>query len=61
MRSSGGIGDMMLRMSWSEGNRERFYVRYFYDMSCFCALNLIMMNIIFGIVIDTFASKGFWG
>lgn len=55
MRSSGGIGDQMKRMAYNEDNYERYYIRYFYDLSCFITLNLIMMNVIFGIIIDTFA------
>jgi len=55
MRSSGGIGDQMIRMEYNPTNMERYYVRYFYDISCFISLNLIMLNVIFGIIIDTFA------
>lgn len=54
-RSSGGIGDMLLRQSFKPENRETFYVRYFFDLSCFLLINLIFMNILFGIIIDTFA------
>lgn len=46
---------MMVRQSYESENKERYYIRYFYDLSCFITLNLIMMNIIFGIIIDTFA------
>ena len=58
MRSSGGIGDQMVRISYE--NRELYIVRYLYDLFCFTALNLIGLNIIFGIVIDTFASNFLW-
>ena len=32
-----------------------YYVRFFYDVTCFIIINIIFMNIIFGIIIDTFA------
>lgn len=54
MRSSGGIGDMMLKMSWISGNYVRYFIIYFYNISCFVIINIILMNLIFGIIIDTF-------
>ena len=54
-RSSGGIGDMMVRESYAPGNRTQYVVRFFYDVSCFMIINIILLNIIFGIIIDTFA------
>lgn len=56
-RSSGGIGDMLLRPSYDNGNYTTFFVRYIFDLSCFVLVNLIFMNILFGIIIDTFAGK----
>jgi hypothetical protein len=53
-RSSGGIGDMMIRQSYLK-SRDMYYVRFFYDVTCFIIINIIFMNIIFGIIIDTFA------
>lgn len=46
---------MMVRESYSNHNRPRYYVRFFYDVSCFIVINIILMNIVFGIIIDTFA------
>merc|ERR1712170_109120 len=54
MRSSGGIGDMMTRISWGVKDRSLWYIRYIYDATCFIIINVISMNIIFGIIIDTF-------
>jgi len=60
MRSSGGIGDQLIRPRWDVDYKfvtiERYFVRYIYDYSCFIIINLIFMNIIFGIIIDAFAS-----
>ena len=56
-RSSGGIGDVILRQSYSTENKTTFYIRYWFDLICFIIVNLIFMNILFGIIIDTFAGK----
>jgi hypothetical protein len=53
-RSSGGIGDMMRRQSYSEANKTKYYIRWFYDILAFIILNVIGMNILFGIILDTF-------
>lgn len=46
---------MMKRESYSKGNRAQYIVRFFYDVTCFMIINIILLNIIFGIIIDTFA------
>lgn len=54
-RSSGGLGDMLVRESYQDDNLLKFSVRYIYDVSCFIIINLIWLNINFGLIIDTFA------
>ena len=44
---------MLIRESYS--NKTKYYVRFIYDVSCFMIINITLMNIIFGIIIDTFA------
>lgn len=58
MRSSGGIGDVMIRTPWSVTGDvfEKYMQRYVYDITCFIVINLIGLNIIFGIIIDAFQS-----
>lgn len=46
---------MMVRESYAPDNRTKYFVRFFYDVTCFIIINVIFMNIIFGIIIDTFA------
>lgn len=46
---------MMIRESYSKSNRHQYIVRFFYDVTCFMIINIILLNIIFGIIIDTFA------
>lgn len=50
------MGDMMVRESYKPDNRLKWYIRFFYDVSIFIVLNITMLNIIFGIIIDTFAA-----
>jgi hypothetical protein len=46
---------MMVRESYAQSNRSTYYLRFFYDVLCFAIVNLVFLNIIFGIIIDTFA------
>lgn|SRR3990167_2893810 len=56
-RSSGSVGDVLLRPSYSEDLRTRYFIRWIYDVSIFFIINIICMKLIFGIIIDTFARK----
>lgn len=49
------MGDYAEPMSYVKENREKYYIRMVYDMIYWIVLNVIFMNIIFGIIIDTFA------
>ena len=55
-RSSGSIGDMLVRESYKSENKVKWYVRWIFDVSIFVIVNVTLMNIIFGIIIDTFAA-----
>lgn len=44
----------MIRESYLHENRERYILRFFYDVSFFFIINIVLMNIIFGIIIDAF-------
>ena len=46
---------MMVRESYSDENKNKFFVRFVYDVTCFIIINIMLLNIIFGIIIDTFA------
>lgn len=54
-RSTGSIGEVILRQSYAEDNQKVFYVRFFYDMITFIILNVCFLNMIAGVIIDTFA------
>jgi hypothetical protein len=54
MRSGGGIGDALEQISY-QNDSQLFYGRFFFDLSFFILIIIILLNIIFGIIIDTFA------
>ena len=54
-RSSGSVGDMLIRQSYSDENQALYYVRFFFDVTVFLIVNVCFMNMIAGIIIDTFA------
>ena len=49
----GGIGEFLSPVSWN--NKNEFYLRFFFDMFFFVIVTFTLLNIIFGIIIDTFA------
>lgn len=53
LRSSGGIGEAIGQLYWDENN---YWQRWIYDFSFFVFVIIILLNIIFGIIIDTFGA-----
>jgi hypothetical protein len=45
----------MRNMSYDSPNIGRYWVRFFFDVSFFALITVIFLNIIFGIIVDTFA------
>ena len=54
-RSSGSVGDVLLRQSYHEENKNYYYLRLIYDGLIFYSINIISLKILFGIIIETFA------
>ena len=54
MRSGGGIGDVLSMESYTQGDKKMYTARWFYDISFFFIIIVVLLNLIFGIVIDTF-------
>jgi len=52
-RNGGGIGDILLAQGYT--NEEAFLVKLVFQMTFMFIVIIIMFNILFGIVIDTFA------
>lgn len=55
LRNGGGISESLRIMSYESENRDRYYVRFIFDVLFFSLINVIFLNIIFGTIIDTFA------
>ncbi|KII73243.1 Inositol 1,4,5-trisphosphate receptor type 1 [Thelohanellus kitauei] len=53
LRSGGGIGDILLQPS---SDNENFTIRFFYDLTFYLVVIVITLNLIFGVIIDTFAN-----
>jgi hypothetical protein len=54
-RSSGSIGDVLLRQSFSNENKSYYYIRYLFDIIFFYGINIIAINMLLAIVIENFA------
>ena len=52
LRAGGGIGDFLLQPVKDDDN---YWLRQFFDIMFFLIVSIILLNIIFGIIIDTFA------
>ena len=55
VRGGGGVGDWLPTQTSVAENAEGFYFRAIFDLSFFIIVITILLNIIFGIIIDTFA------
>jgi hypothetical protein len=49
------VGEVIIRQSYRDENLSTFYIRLIFDVSCFLIVNICFLNMIFGIIIDTFA------
>lgn len=54
LRNGGGIAESML-LTDINSPKHNFYFRVLFDIGFFIMVNIISLNIIFGIIIDTFA------
>jgi hypothetical protein len=55
MRGGGGVGDFLPDMTAHPSNITGYYFRQIFDFTFFVIIITILLNIIFGIIIDTFA------
>ena len=55
-RSTGGVSDVIQDISYSDEHKLHYLARFLFDLLFFCIINIITMNIVFGIIIDSFAS-----
>ena len=54
LRSGGGIGDALLFANLREDQQD-YYTRVVFDLVFFIVITIILLNVVFGIIIDTFA------
>jgi len=55
LRLSGGISDNLLVQTYQSDNRSRYYARFLFDLIFFAFIRVVFLNLIFGIIVDTFA------
>ena len=56
LRAGGGIGEFLPAETAAEYNSQAYNIRFFFDVSFFLLVITILLNVIFGIIIDTFAA-----
>lgn len=54
LRTDGGIGDITENIHFND-EREKYFVKLFHDSMYHIVVKVIMLNVLFGIIIDTFA------
>lgn len=54
LRQGGGIAEV-LQVADIESSKINFYGKLFFDLGFFLLVNIISLNVIFGIIIDTFS------
>lgn len=55
IRMGGGMGEFLPMQTYAPENRQAYFIRLVYDVSFFLLIITILLNVIFGIIIDTFA------
>lgn len=55
LRAGGGVGEVIKQPLSDDRERDLYNARFFYDLSFFILISIIWLNIIFGIIVDTFA------
>ena len=53
LRTRGGIGELIKRISF-ERNKGRYMGRFFYDIIYFILIVVLMLELVFGIIVETF-------
>ncbi len=61
LRNGGGIGESISSQSFQQDNKFRFVVKYMFEVHYFIWIQCIELNIVFGIIIETFAGNCFGG
>lgn len=54
LRNGGGIGDVLPRLSYKYSDRNSYFGKIVYENFFFIIINLILNNIFFGVIVDSF-------
>ena len=54
LRTDGGIGDITESIHFND-EREKYFVKLMHDATFHIVVKVILLNVLFGIIIDTFA------
>jgi len=54
LRLGGGIGDVVPRISYKYDEKRKYFLKLFLDVVFHILVNLILGNIFFGVIVDTF-------
>lgn len=55
LRASGGIGDALKQISYTN-DPNTYYLRFAFDLSFYVIVLIFLLNLVFGIIIDAFSS-----
>jgi hypothetical protein len=54
LRFGGGIAELNTTTT-AEWNRQNYFIKFFFDIAFFLLITTIILNVVFGIIIDSFA------
>jgi hypothetical protein len=55
LRYGGGVAELQPQQTSEPWNRANYYLRFFFDIMFFIVIITIILNVVFGIIIDSFA------
>jgi len=55
LRMGGGMGEFLPPQTYAPVNKQAYYIRLVYDLTFFLIVITILLNVIFGMIIDAFA------
>lgn len=55
LRYGGGVAELQPQQTSDSWNTANYYLRFFFDIAFFIVITTIILNVVFGIIIDSFA------
>ena len=56
LRMGGGMGDFLPGYSAADWNLQDYYLRFFLDLAFDLSIQVILLNVVLGVIVDSFAS-----